>query len=148
VKKMAKIWSLILLFGLFASSAVAQPQTNVATLPVNYGGAQVYRNIDIDEADVGISATPATLYGWHIFNSASSTRFFKFFNAGTANVTVGATAPFLTIPLPAGAAANVYFPQGIRFSSAITIACVTGVADNSTGAPAANECVGNIFFKN
>lgn len=148
MKKISKIWALILLFGLLASSAFAQPQTNVATLPVNYGGALVYRNIDIDEADVAVSATPGTLYGWHLFNSAVATRFFKFYNATTANTTVGTTTPFLTIPLPAGAAANVYFPQGVRFTTAITVACVTGVADNSTGASGANECVGNIFYKN
>jgi hypothetical protein len=145
---MAKIWSIILLFGLFASSAVAQPQTNVATLPVNYGGSLVYRNLDLDEADAAVSSTSATLYGWHLFNSAGSTRFFKFYNSTVANTNVGTSTPVLTIPIPAGAAANVYFPQGIRFSTAITVACVTGVADSSTGAPAANECVANIFYKN
>lgn len=141
--------AIVLLVGCFLSlSAFAQPQTNVATLPVNYGGASVYRNIDIDESDVAVSATPGTLYGWHLFNAAASTRYFKFYNATVANTSVGTTTPFLTIPIPQGAAANVYFPQGVRFSAAITIACVTGLADNSTGAPAANECVGNIYYKN
>ena len=132
----------------FASTVAAQPQTNVATLPVNYGGALVFRNVSILASDLDISTTPATLYGWHLFNGASATRFFKFYNSTAANTTVGTTTPFLTIPIPAGAAANVYFPQGIRFSTAISAVCVTGVADNSTGAPGANECVANVFYKN
>jgi hypothetical protein len=114
---------------------------------VNYGGASVYRNIDLDEADVTISATPATLYGWHLFNAAASTRYFKFYNATVANTTVGTTVPVLTIPIPQGAAANVYFPQGIRFSVAMSAACVTGLVDSSTGAPGANECIANFFYK-
>lgn len=133
---------------LFSLSAFAQQQTNVTVLPVSYGGASTYRNIDIDEADVAVSATPATLYGWHLYNAAGTVRYFKFYNATAANTIVGTTTPALTIPIPAGAAANVSFLPGLRFTTAITVACVTGVADNSTGAPAANECIGNIFYKN
>jgi hypothetical protein len=48
--------------------------------------------------------------------------------------------------LPAGASGHVPFPQGIAFGTAITVAATTGVADNDTGAPDANDVVVNIFY--
>ena len=35
---------------------------------------------------------------------------------------------------------------GIAFGTAICVAATTGVADNDTGAPGANEVVGTIFY--
>jgi len=98
------------------------------------------------EADA-VKATAGKLYGWYMFNAASSTRYVKFYNDTVANVIVGTTVPTLTIPLPAGAAANVEFSMGIPFSSAITIAATTGVGTADTGAPGANEVIVNIFYK-
>jgi hypothetical protein len=37
--------------------------------------------------------------------------------------------------------------MGIGFGTAITVAATTGVADNDTGAPAANDVIVNIFYK-
>lgn len=130
--------------------AHAQYQTPVTILPVAQGGASIYRNIDLDEAKVAISATPAQIYGWYLFNAAASpnVRYFKFYNATSANTTVGTTAPFMTVPVPSGAGANVSFAEGIQFTNAITAACVTGVADNSTGAPGTNDCIVDILYKN
>lgn len=137
---------------LVAASTLAQGQPGVATLPIEYGGAYIFRTIDLDEAPVAIlqSGQPqkrANMYGWHLFNAAASTRYFKFYNALVANVTVGTTTPVMTIPIPAGAGANVYFANGVEFRTAITAACTTGVADSNTGAPGANECIMNLFWK-
>ena len=68
--------------------------------------------------------------------------FVKFYNGAAAAVTVGTTAPVLTLLVPAGnsAGAGLFFqevgeqPQE-RFADGITVACVTGIADNSTATP-------------
>lgn len=134
---------------LFIPSLVfAQAQTPVNVQPVSYGALSIFRSIDLDETEEQISATPANLYGYYIFNGAGAVRYFKFYNATAATVVVGTTVPVITIPLPAGAGANVEFTNGIGFQTAITAACTTGIADDNTGAPGANECILNAFYKN
>jgi hypothetical protein len=111
------------------------------------GGLTIAKFLDLDEADQQIKATAGQLYGWYLFNSAASTHYVKLWNATTANVTVGSTATALTIPVPAGAAANVEFTNGIEFATAITAACTTGKADNNSGAPAADAVTAMFFYK-
>lgn len=130
--------SLLVFFLTF--NAVAQPSPSDTSL-------SIFKNVDLDEADVAVKAGRGQVYGWFLQNTSAGVRYFKLYNATAANVTVGTTTPVITIGLPAGASANVMSPMGILFSTAITAACVTGVADNSTGAPGANECVANIFYK-
>lgn len=110
------------------------------------GGLSVYRNVDLDEADQQIKGSAGQVYGWFIANRRAGELSVKFYNATGAAVTVGTTAPFLTVPLLQGQSSNVWFGHGIEFSTAITVACVTGVTDASTGAPGVNECVVNVFY--
>lgn len=108
-------------------------------------GMSVFRSVNVLNVSTAIKATNGNLYGWHLYNNAAATRYFKFYNIATA--TIGTTTPFLTISIPAGAGANVEFSMGITFSTAISMACTTGVADADAAAPTANDCVANIFFK-
>jgi hypothetical protein len=110
-------------------------------------GATTFRSIDIDETEEEVKATPGLLYGYMLSNLSSGTRFFKFYNLTAANTTVGSSTPVMTIPLKADQAANVWFASGVTFDTAITVAATTGIADADTGAPGANECVCNIFYK-
>lgn len=110
-------------------------------------GLTVSNNIDIDETEDAVKATAGKLYGWYLYNDGASEVYVKFYNDTTANVTVGTTAPTMTIPVPAGAAANVEFSHGIAFSTAITVAATTGVATADTGAPAANQVIGCILYQ-
>lgn len=119
---------------------------NAGIIPRTSGGLSIYRNIDLDEADVAVKGSAGQLFGWYIYNAAASVRYVKFYDASTASTTVGTTTPVLTIPVPAGAAANVFSDIGIAFATAITAACVTGVADNNTGAPSANDVQVNLFY--
>jgi hypothetical protein len=114
--------------------------------PATSGGLTIFRSIDLDETEEEVKATAGQVFGWYIFNAAATTHYVKFYNATTANVTVGTTTPVLTIPVPAGSAANVFTDTGIAFGTAITAAATTGVADNDTGAPAANAVVINVFY--
>ena len=123
----------------------------VRVLPVAADGCDVFRSLDLDETEEEVKATAGTVYGVIFSNLATATRFLKFFNATAASVTVGTTTPLLTIALPGNATDDITgvhsIPQGIKFSTAITVAATTGLADNDTGAPGANEVVVNVLYK-
>lgn len=110
-------------------------------------GASIYKTLDLDETEEEIKATAGNLYGFIVTNLAASTRYLKFYNATAANVTVGTTTPVMTVAIPtlAGVASELAF--AVPFSTAMTVAATTGVADNDTGAPGANEVVCTFFYK-
>jgi hypothetical protein len=115
--------------------------------PTTTSGCTIFRSIDLDETEEEVKATAGNIYGYYYFNSAATTHYLKFYNATTANTTVGTTTPILTFPMPAGAAANIGFPYPLSFSTALSAAVTTGLADNDTGAPAASACIVNVFYK-
>lgn len=116
-------------------------------VPKTSGGLSIFRSIDLDETEEDVKTSAGQLYGWYIYNAASSVRYVKLYNATAASVTVGTTTPVMTIPIPATSGANVEFTNGIAFSTAITAAATTGVADSDTGAPGANEVIVNLLYK-
>lgn len=123
----------------------------VTNRPATSGGYSVHRDIDLDEATGSgttsiVKASAGQVFGWFIYNNANQTRYVKIYNTSVAPV-VGTTIPVLTIPIPGGAAANVEFSNGIAFSTGISWAATTGVADTDTGAPGTNDVVANLFYK-
>ena len=110
-------------------------------------GLSIFRSIDLDESEEDVKTSAGKVYGWFIHNAHTATLFVKFYNATAASTTVGTTTPVMTVPMPAGASANVEFTNGIAFSTAICVAATTGVADADTGAPGANLLIANIFYK-
>lgn len=132
-----------------AAPRITTNRQQIVTIRPNASGEglDIYRSIDIDETEEEIKASAGKIYGWYFYNLASATRYIKFYNATAANTTVGTTTPIMTIPLATGVGANVEFTNGIPFSTALCVAATTGVADSDTGAPGANEIVGNILYK-
>jgi hypothetical protein len=122
----------------------------VQTIGVATNGALLYRSIDLDETEEEVKATAGTVYGVWFSNMATSSRFLKFYNATAANVTVGTTTPVLTLALPGNSTDDISglfsIGVGIKFDTAITIAATTGIADNDTGAPSANDVIVNVFY--
>jgi hypothetical protein len=114
--------------------------------PQTAGGLTIFRSIDLDESEEDVKQSAGQVYGYDFFNRATSIRYIKFYNATAANVTVGTTTPVITIPVQAGSSKNVWYGQGIPFSTAICVAATTAVADSDTGAPAANDVIVNIFY--
>lgn len=113
-------------------------------------GLSSYRSIDLDETEEEAKAGAGQLYGWHITNTATSTRYVKFYDGLASSVVVGTTTPKLTIPIAGSAddvSANLLGAAGIHFDTGITVAATTGLADNDTGAPGANEVIVNLFFR-
>lgn len=124
----------------------------VVPQPHTAGGLSIFRSIDLDETEEEAKATAGCVYGMWVTNTATSTRFIKFYNATAANVTVGTTTPVITIGIPGNSSDDVsgnFGPggMGITFDTAITLAATTGIADNDTGAPGANEVTVNLFYK-
>jgi hypothetical protein len=119
--------------------------------PSANGGLTIFRSIDLDETEEEVKATAGNVYGMWVTNTATATRFIKFYNATAANVTVGTTTPVITWGIPGNSTDDISglfgSAMGIGFSTAITVAATTGVADNDTGAPGANEVIVNIFYK-
>lgn len=114
-------------------------------VPVSTGGLSVYRNINLVASGINIKSSAGQIYGWYLFNNATTVRYIKLYNKAKAP-SVGADTPAMTIPLPCGAAANVIVPSGIAFSHGIGIAATTGVADGNATSPATNEVVVNIIY--
>lgn len=127
--------------------------TNAGTFAVQETGTvTAYKNLDCDESEDDIKTSAGTLYWIHVVNLANAVRYLKFYNATAANTTVGSTTPVLTFPIPTmgdtnGAGFTLSFgPKGVAFSTAICVAATTGLADNNSGAPGANEVVLNAGY--
>lgn len=95
-----------------------------------------------------IKATPGTVLGWSIFNSSAGVRYVKLYDVAAASVNPATpTIPKIRIGIPAGASVHVTLPNGIAFTTAISVRAVTGVADNDTTAATLNDVVLNVFYK-
>jgi hypothetical protein len=118
----------------------------ITCVPVTSGGLTTYRVLwPGNTTGVNIKASAGQVYGWYLYNNASSIRVVKLYNKATAP-TVGTDTPTQTIVLPANGGANVFSDIGFAFSSGIGIGVTTGIADNDTGAPSANDVVANLFY--
>ncbi len=117
----------------------------VSLAPTTSGGSSIYRNIDLGSTGQVVKASAGQLYGYYIYNNATSVRYLKIYDKATA--ATNSDTPVMTYPIPAGSAANVAFPNGVAFASGISVRAVTGVADNDTGAPTTNDVVVNLNYK-
>lgn len=124
------------------------------TTPVGIAtsGLTTFRSLDLDESEEEVKGTAGTVYGMWISNTATATRYVKFYDATAASVTVGTTTPMITVAVPGNSADDVtgnfnVGGLGILFGTAISVAATTGRADNDTGAPDAGDIVVNVFYK-
>ena len=131
---------------------VTNTVTVSGTVTANLNTSTLYKNIDVDESEDEIKGTAGTIHWIHVMNMSATVKYLKLYNATAASVVVGTTVPDLTFPVPTqgdtnGAGFTLPIPVGgINFSTAITIAATTGLADADTGAPGANEVVVNLGY--
>ena len=106
-------------------------------------GLKIFRSIDLDESEEQVKAGEGVVFSIYASNTNASARWLKLYNATAAVVVVGTTAPVATFFLPPSGASPLKFDStaGLHFTTAITAAATTGVADSDTGAPGANEVV-------
>jgi hypothetical protein len=92
-----------------------------------------------------IKASAGTVNGWYIYNSNGSARKVAFHNIATTPTAGSGVVMALVIPPLSGA--NVSLPDGITFTTGISITTVTGLADSDATGVATNDLVINIFYK-
>lgn len=124
---------------------------NMGLIGRTSGGMTIFRSIDLDESEEEVKSSAGQVFSISAFNRTAAPLYLKFYNATAANVTVGTTTPVLTFVVPANAdsdgAGFIWNNEiGFAFGTAISVACTTGVADNDTGAPGANDCIVNIGY--
>ncbi len=128
-------------------SATTSP---VSMAPATSGGCLISRVLSAASTNsTSVKASAGQVYGWYITNINASPRYVKLYNKASGP-TVGTDTPVMTVLVPgnaAGAGTNVEYNNGIAFATGIGLGITTGVADNDTGAVAANEVVVNLFYK-
>lgn len=128
-----------------AGTFVTQPT------PSTSGGLSIHRSIDLDEGTLEVvKASPGQVYGMWVTNTATATRWIKFYDATSG--TAGTGTPVITIGVPGNSSDDIagnFGPggMGIAFATGICVGATTGVADADTGAPGANDVIVNIFYK-
>lgn len=106
-----------------------------------HSGHRVARSLDADESgDVLIAGRARAFTIWGFNNHATDTRYLKVYDK-LAAPTVGTDTPKLTLPILAGRHEEIFDQDGMLFESGIGIGATTGIADNDTGAPGANEVI-------
>lgn len=107
------------------------------------GGFTPFRLVSAASANAtNVKASAGTLGAIVVSNVNAAIRYLKLYNLAVAP-TVGTSTPVFIVPIPgntAGAGCVVPLPpQGLAFSTGISFALTTGVADADTGAVAASE---------
>lgn len=138
--------------GTFAVQSTLQTGSNVVGQvglePRTSGGNSFHKTIDLDETEEEVKGSAGQLYSVFFTNTNASVRFLKIYNATAASVTVGTTVPDITLQIPPdNGGLHIKWVHGLAFGTAITVAATTGVADNDSGAPGANEIVGVVEYQ-
>lgn len=93
---------------------------------------------------LSVKTTTGYLHGLFVTNGDAAVRYLQVFNVASTDVTLGATVPYIVIPLAASASANVNFLGGVFMTGGISCACTT-TANGAVGATAAATC--NIIYQ-
>jgi hypothetical protein len=122
----------------------------MTNFPLPRKGCKIYRTLDLDEGALEvIKASKGCLLGGWVCNTGTTTVYLKFYDATSG--TAGTGTPVLTVPVPGNASDDIgaFFGAGgigIQFNTGICVGATTGLADNDTGAPSANQVIANFFY--
>lgn len=105
---------------------------------VSQVGGTSYSNLALDEVKAVVIAGPCLLFNIAAFNTGAVS-YLQFFDALTANVTVGTTTPTFVLALPAAGGINSNYVLPKRFRNGVVIACTS--APTTNGAPAADAII-------
>lgn len=105
-------------------------------------GFLTLRSTALTNTAIAIKSSAGSLMGWNFINANTVAVYVKFYEVAAASVAIGTTPVKLTLAIPAGSATNpaifLVSPDLVPFevfASAMSFACVTGLADNSITAP-------------
>lgn len=121
--------------GVLASYGVAVSQQSspwISSLqPATSGGWLISSQTALTNTVIAAKASAGQVGGHMFYNPNSSVSYIQAFNVASGSVTLGTTAPTLVIPIPAAAAANVEWANGIAFGTAISFAATTTATGNT-----------------
>ncbi len=124
---------------------LVQAITPMATVASD-GGVLVARYLSANSTNAtNVWNLPSKLYGFDFYNTNAAARWLKFYNKASAP-TVGSDTPVMTVGLKPGDHSRLMIDYGVYFSLGLSFCFTTGVADSDTGAVAANEITGHIFW--
>lgn len=103
-----------------------------------------YRSLSVLATGQVIKAYAGSVISMYISNTAATVNYLKFYDKATAPDETD--TPILTLPIPATTVVAHNPLDGIDFTVGISIRATTGVADNDTTAPSANDVVVNIHY--
>ncbi len=109
-------------------------------------GLSVVRDTDADAtSEANLNSGAATLYLVSADNSAnaSAKSFLKLWDATAP--TVGTTAPDMIIPIPGGATVTLAIPEGVAFTTGLSMACVTAGGTGGITGPTGDVSVVLVF---
>lgn len=97
-----------------------------------------FRNTAVTNTAVAVKATAGQVWGWNIINPNATPVYLKVYDTAAAGVTVGVTTVVKTLMIP-GMGSVFQEPNVAQLinSTAIAIACTTGLADADAVAPGA-----------
>ncbi len=115
------------------SVSISGTPTVTATPPV---ASTTFTNLAATTNATLVKATAGNLFSVTYTNYTSATVYLKVYNQTTAP-TVGTSVPVLSIPVASNTMVTTQFgPLGLRFSSGISFATTTAIADTDATAPA------------
>ena len=139
---------LFLVLGMLLLSSIANAQQAF------YADAKVavksYISVNNTTA-VAVKTSPGTVYSVDAFNNGASVAYVKLY-AAVLPFTCGTGTPLARYMIPYGASSsgggfNVSNINGDAYSTGIVMCITTGIADNDTGAPAANQFIVNVHMR-
>lgn len=118
---------------------------NVGIIPRTTGGFTTYHLVSAATTNATVvKASAGQLFGWFIYNNATTMRKLAFHNSASAP-TAGASI-FFTINIPGSSAANVMTETGIVFSAGIAFTTVQDVTDAGSTAVALSDLTINLWY--
>lgn len=114
-------------------ASVVMPQFKATTY-----GTTKFRSTTVTNAAVAVKASAGNLYALSVLNRHSAAIFVKFYDTSQPGTTVGTTTPVAVFQVAANDQLHLRGADSPWFfGTAITVACVTGAADNDATAAAA-----------
>ena len=124
------------------SITLANTTQIVATSSIS-GAVMVSYSGTIGATPTAVKTSAGNIYGWQIFNSNTTPAYVQFFGVATGSVTLGTTAPVLSIGIPAGGTHGMMLGVPRASGTAWTIAATT----TRSGSTAPSNTVDvNIFY--
>lgn len=106
---------------------------------------ETYRNLSLGVTGQVVKAAKGQIFDVMLTNNAASLRYVKFYDKATAALSTDTPVRTYTIL----ANSNLAIPlgdAGVEFLLGIGLRGTTGLADNDTGAPSANDIIVNLGF--